>query len=116
MFEKIKGIKIQSTIFETMSFLDLFDGEFVDSDNENDRVSLLFGRNGSGKSTLARGVNQIKSGLGDASYVSFVDKNGDELILNDDNKNAIFVFDENYIDSKVKISQDGLNAIVIFGE
>ncbi|MCC9693149.1 hypothetical protein HK253_01755, partial [Streptococcus agalactiae] len=61
MFEKVKGIKIKSGIFEDETKLELFEGKFKGTNQtQNDRVSLLFGRNGSGKSTIARSINQLK--------------------------------------------------------
>ncbi|WP_019785363.1 AAA family ATPase [Streptococcus sobrinus] len=117
MFEKIKGIKIKSGIFEDETELELFEGEFDGTNRTtNDRAALLFGRNGSGKSTIARGINQLKIGEGELSRVSFVDKDDDDIILSDIKQKSIFIFNEDYVDQKVKIAQDGLDTIVILGE
>lgn len=117
MFERIKGIKIKSGIFEDETKLELFEGNFEGTNQaQNDRASLLFGRNGSGKSTIARGINQLKNDWNGVDSVSFIDKKNDNIILTDTDKKSIFVFDENYVDQKVRIAQDGLDTIVIFGE
>lgn len=118
MFEKIKGIKIKTGIFENETELELFEGKFDGTkQTKNDRVSLLFGRNGSGKSTLARGIYQLKCDkVGANDKISLIDKHDCEIVLEDENKNSIFVFNEDYVEQKVKIAQDGLETIVIFGE
>lgn len=118
MFEKIKGIKIKSGIFEEEVCLELFEGKF-DGTNQtkNDRVSLLFGRNGSGKSTIARGLHQLEiDEVGEDDKVALIDERNSEIVLNDSNRKSIFVFNEDYVEKKVKIAQDGLDTIVILGE
>ncbi|MER0123957.1 AAA family ATPase [Streptococcus sp. ZJ100] len=117
MFEKIKGIKIKSGIFEDETKLELFEGKYDGTNQtQNDRASLLFGRNGSGKSTIARGIHQLKIGEGGEDRVSFIDRDDTDIILKDVNQDSIFVFNEDYVDQKVKIAQDGLDTIVILGE
>ena len=118
MFEKIKGLKIKSGIFEGETKLELFEGKFDGTNQtQNDRVSLLFGRNGSGKSTIARGIHQLKIDEVRADEkVSFIDKHDNEIVLEDANKNSIFVFNEDYVEQKVKITQEGLDTIVILGK
>lgn len=116
MFEKIKGINIKSGIFEDETKLELFEGNFEGTNPvQNDRASLLFGRNGSGKSTIARGINQLKNGEFGTDRVSFIDKNNN-IVLSDTERKSIFVFNEHYVDQKVKIAQEGLDTIVILGE
>ncbi|HFR3400428.1 TPA: AAA family ATPase, partial [Streptococcus suis] len=117
MFEKIKGIKIQSGIFENETILELFDGKFDGTNQtQNDRASLIFGRNGSGKSTIARGIQQLAIDGQEQDKLSFIDEHNDEITLGEMNKSSIFVFNEDYIEQKVKIAQDGLDTIVILGE
>ncbi|HEV0941975.1 TPA: AAA family ATPase, partial [Streptococcus pneumoniae] len=117
MFEKIKGINIKSGIFEDETKLELFEGNFEGTNPvQNDRASLLFGRNGSGKSTIARGINQLKNGEIGTDRVSFIDKNNNNIVLSDTERKSIFVFNEHYVDQKVKIAQEGLDTIVILGE
>lgn len=118
MFEKIKGIKIKSGIFEEETCLELFDGKFDGTNRtQNDRVSLLFGRNGSGKSTIARGIHQLKADeVGIDDKVALIDAQDSDIILEEASKKSIFVFNEDYIEQKVKIAQDGLDTIVILGE
>lgn len=118
MFEKIKGIKIKSGIFEEETCLELFDGKFDGTNRtQNDRVSLLFGRNGSGKSTIARGIHQLRADeVGIDDKVALIDAQDSDIILEEASKKSIFVFNEDYIEQKVKIAQDGLDTIVILGE
>ena len=118
MFERIKGIKIKSGIFEEEVKLELFEGEYDGTNRtQNDRVSLLFGRNGSGKSTIARGLHQLKiDEVGIDDKVALIDAQDSDIILEEASKKSIFVFNEDYIEQKVKIAQNGLDTIVILGE
>ncbi|MBY5035143.1 AAA family ATPase [Streptococcus gallolyticus] len=117
MFEKIKGFSIKSGIFEDKTQLELFEGNFEGTNqSQNDRASLLFGRNGSGKSTIARGISKYKNSEWGVDRVSFIDKDNNNIVLSDSERKSIFIFNEDYIDQKVRIAQEGLDTIVILGE
>ena len=88
---------------------------FHDSDSNNTRrhrASIVFGRNGSGKSTIAREINDITEGNG-TGY--FYDCN-QRLDLDDADRARIRVFNEDYIESKTRIGDDGLQAFAMLGE
>ena len=112
MLNKIKGIKFKGAAFDSETTLQLF------SQNETDRASLVFGRNGSGKSTISRAVSKATGNeeIEDIASSRFVDSSNSDVTITDDEKKRIFVFSEDYTNSKVRLKEDGLNTIVMFGE
>lgn len=112
MLKNIKGIYFEGAAFEDGIMLQLF------SENETECFCLAFGRNGSGKTTIARALLKAsgKGEVEDIASVQFVDSQGAETIISDDEKKAIFVFNEDYVNSKVRLREDGLGTIVMFGE
>lgn len=107
----ISSINVEGGIFERETKLGLFD------DTEKVRFSLVYGKNGSGKSTIARAFNSL---VNDDEIrikkVEILDKSGNCISLNEDEKKSIFVFNEEFIEQNIKIDTDGLNAIVVMGE
>lgn len=101
----IKKIKFQGGFFTDETELELFKNE--------DRISILYGKNGSGKSTISNAVRKAKGDrVEDIVNATVYDQNGSEFI---DTK-CVHVFNEDYVNSRVKIRDDGLNTIVLFGE
>lgn len=80
----------------------------------NGRVVLIYGENGAGKSNIAKAI----SGLNDEKSEYLVNFFSNEKLIKDYrlDPNNIFVYDEKFIDGKVKYGQKNLNAIVMFGE
>ena len=112
MLNNIKGIKFKGAAFDSETTLQLF------SQNETDRVSLIFGRNGSGKSTITRAVSKATGNeeIEDIVSARFVDSSNSDVTITDDEKKCIFVFSEDYTNSKVRLKEDGLSTIVMLGE
>ena len=112
MLNNIKGIKFKGAAFDSETTLQLF------SQNETDRVSLIFGRNGSGKSTITRAVSKATGNeeIEDIVSARFVDSSNSDVTITDDEKKDIFVFSEDYTNSKVRLKEDGLSTIVMLGE
>ena len=114
MLKDITGIKLCGANFTSEEALQLFTRGDADS---IPRVALLYGKNGAGKSTIAHAFSKA-AGNDEASIVSasVVGENNSEVTLSEEDKKHIFVFDESYIDSKVRFSDDGLDTIVMLGE
>ena len=107
MIEKIKGIRITGRCFKSNT-------DYLFFPNPNDRISLIYGKNGSGKSTIAEGMASIAaSGVFSDLSVSFIDENKQDVSI--ENGTNVFVFNEKYVDENVKIDDDGLETIVLFG-
>ena len=77
------------------------------------RASIIFGHNGSGKSTIASEINAIRARSGNGY---FYDSANQELDLDDADRTRIRVFSEDYIESKTRIDDDGLEAFAMLGE
>ena len=112
MLKDIRSIRIQGANFETSTQLPLF------CENNNPaKAVLLYGRNGSGKSTIARSFKRIKGLSCENIQTALIqDNQGTELTLTDEEKDHIFIFDENFVNENVRIQEDGLGSIVMLGE
>lgn len=115
MFENLKKIKVQGGCFDVETELELFKGTFP--------LSVVYGRNGSGKSTIAHCLKQLVENeeeieqVGNGVQDSLRDyKATCDVAIGNEYKTGIFVFDEDFLRNKVKIEENGLNAIVMLGE
>ena len=78
-----------------------------------DRISLLYGKNGSGKSTISNAVSKAKGDIiADIVQSTLLDE--EDTVFGD--TQCIHVFNEDYVSSRVKIRDDGLNTIILLGE
>lgn len=111
---KVCGIEVKGRIFSELTTLQLLRYEKKGVLNSS-RVSLIYGENGSGKTTISRACLQASGRERGLEKACFVDKNGSEVDLADENKN-VYVFNEDYINSNIRVKEDGLNSIVILGE
>lgn len=78
-----------------------------------DRISILYGKNGSGKSTISNAVRKAKGDIVEDIVKATVYDHEDSVFMD---TQCIHVFNEDYINSRVKVRDDGLNTIVLFGE
>ncbi|CAK7015116.1 AAA family ATPase [Phascolarctobacterium sp.] len=115
MLKDITKIKISGAIFDTPVTLDFF------NPHEGDKLktvkgALLYGRNGTGKSTIARAFRKIagENILVISSAVAY-DIEDQYVMLNEEDKKHIFIFDEDYIQKNVRLQQDHLETIVMLG-
>lgn len=118
MLKDIVGIRLQGANFETLTdilFLDPHEGN--SNKSRNVKGALIYGRNGAGKSTLARATRKIKGEfLETIRQADFVDINGDPIVLSEEEKSHIFVFDEDYVDKNIKFHDSGLDTIIMLGQ
>ncbi len=77
------------------------------------RVSVIFGHNGSGKTTIAR---QILSAAKSGGESYFYDRDNSKLEMDPAEAERVRVFDESYVEKKIRIKDDGLQAIVMLGD
>lgn len=110
MFSNFCGIKIQGKCFQSEVKLNFFEKEYH-------RFCLIYGKNGSGKSTISQAFDTVEQNNQSLIASQIIDKSGAAVDLtNEDQKNNIFVFNEEYVNSKVKIKDNGLDAIVLLGK
>ena len=114
MLEDITSLKIKGGIFETETDLPIFEKE--KPNNPEQIFSLVYGKNGSGKSTISRGFRKI-TGAEELQIESMelLDADGSTIVVSEEEKNGIYVFNEDFIEDNIKIDDDGLNAIVVMG-
>ena len=107
MLKFLKGIKIQGRKFTNATEFDFWG-------KETSRISLLYGRNGSGKSTISDAFEALKKDeVSDFTMIApllFPTKS-----FGEEDKKNIFVFNEKFVDRNIKIEDDGIGSIVMFG-
>lgn len=106
MFEQINQVTIEGGYFERAVPLKLFEKRF----------NVLYGRNGSGKTSISRAIAEFRKLdaeiEGERTFtVSF------NQPLSDEDKKHIFVFNEDYVNKKVRLEDaEGLGTIVMLGD
>lgn len=108
MSNNIKGIKIQGRKFSNVT-------DFIFWENDKVRFSLVYGKNGSGKSTISDAFSCLRNNnLLDFINIKEITFAGSSIDEND--KNSIHVFNEKFIDENIKIEENGINSIIMFGQ
>ena len=113
MFEKLKKLSIQGGYFEENKDFDLF--------QENVNVSVVYGRNGSGKTTIAKGIRELVKTAEKKAKDAEEGKDPEYVVGSDEPipeelKEQVYVFDEDFIGDYVKVTKDGVEAIVMIGD
>lgn len=101
----LKKVKCKGGFFTDETPLELFANE--------DRLSLLYGKNGSGKSTISKVINKAKGDVVEEIIEAILYDHEDNVYTD---VQSIHVFNEDYINSRVKLRENGLNTIVLLGE
>lgn len=116
MLKDIVGINLAGGGFRNVVELCLFDP--VDGNKVKlPKGTILYGRNGSGKSTIAKAIKKlVEGGYPHITQAAVLNKDGNIITLTEDEKARVFVFDEEYVDSNVKLQEVGLNTIVMLGQ
>ena len=105
MIENIKNIQIKGKIFQENTIL------ISDNTTKLKSFNFIYGKNGSGKTTLSNGIKTANDDNAEV-VVKFLD--GKNTIL--PSIENIYVFNEHFIDKRIKIDDDGINSIVLFGK
>lgn len=109
MYEHIHGLSVSGKCFSSTTNLKFF------SDDKT-RISLVCGKNGAGKTTISEAFSLYKCcDMTSPIHASLLSADGSLIKMSPDRKENIFVFNENYIDSNVKLVSDGLGTIVLMG-
>lgn len=106
--ESMTGFYIKSKFFSTAPTFELFP--------PHHRAALLYGKNGCGKTTVAQGFREYKNATASPEVELSPWANGARIPTAPGQQGQFFVFDEEYVASKVKLKDTGLDAIVLFGE
>lgn len=102
----LKAIKFKGRYFTDEANLEVFP--------ENDRLSIVYGKNGSGKSTITDAILQAtgSASIEGIEYAYIYDENGASY----PDMGDIHIFNEDYVNERVKVKEDGLKTIVLLGE
>lgn len=109
MISNLKGIKLQGRKFSANSV------DFCFWNTDKIRISLVYGKNGSGKSTISEAFSCLKKNDNE-DFSCLNEITFDSCPLLEDDKQSIHVFNEKFIDSNIKIKEDGIDSIVMFGK
>ena len=110
MIENVMGITIKGANFENDTSLQFFE------ESQHKRVCLLYGRNGAGKSTISKAFSKVKGAEEEKiDSAKLIDGNGTEIILTNESRGNLHVFNESFIDNNVRLQEDGLGTIVMLG-
>ena len=113
MFTDITSIELSGANFSERTQLSFFGGN-------NDNIikgSLVYGRNGTGKSTIARAFRVISGKESPViTYASIYDKNNKQIVLSEEEKKHIHVYDEEYVNENVRLREDHLETIIMLGK
>ena len=116
MLRDIRKVKISGAIFNTLTPFDLFDPH-DGGKLKTVKGALLYGRNGTGKSTIAKAFRKIGGETVPTITSAVLSDDADQPVtLNEDEKQYIFVFDEDFVDKNVRLKQDHLETIVMLGQ
>lgn len=108
VIESMTGINIKSDYFRTAPTFELFPPRH--------RVALLYGKNGSGKTTVAQGFREYIEPVTPPKVELSPMANGTRISAVSGQAGKFFVFDEDYVSKRIRVKEDGLDAIVLFGE
>ena len=102
----LKAIKFKGRYFSDEANLEVFP--------ENDRLSIIYGKNGSGKSTITDAILKAtgSTAIEGIEYAYVYDECGSVYSDMAD----IHIFNEDYVNERVKVKEDGLKTIVLLGE
>ena len=113
MLEQIKGIKLKGANFVNQTELKLFNS----TNDKVAKVALVYGRNGSGKSTISNAFKKVKGeDILNIETASLYDNDSHEISINGSGDKVIFVFNEDFVNDKVKIQEEGLGSIIMLGK
>lgn len=111
MFEELTTIRISGRCFPSQTGLDVFTKK--SGNKARARISLIFGRNGSGKTTLSEALR--KQSLGHIADLQLLDGDGNQIPNMNKALSQVKVFNEKYVDEKLRVEGDGLGSIVMLG-
>lgn len=108
VIEEMTGINIKSDYFSTAPTLELF--------SKGIRTALIYGKNGCGKTTMAQGFREYISPVPPLMVELSPRANGSVIPVSPGETGKFFVFDEDYVSTRIRVKEDGLSAIVLFGD
>ena len=111
MVEAVKNLVFSGAAFSEETALPVFP-------SKDHRLCLIYGKNGTGKSTISKAFLKVSGvELPEITNACLEDYSGQTVpYLDNGQSGEIFVFNEDYIQNKVRLKEDGLGTIVMFGK
>lgn len=91
------------------------------SESDDHRLSLIYGSNGTGKSSISSAIHEYKNkpnfdDIETFEVISLLDKSNNELLHTVDDREKMWVYNEDYLQSNITWNEDYLGSIIMFGE
>lgn len=110
MIKNIKGISINGGDFKNKCSLCIFP-----KDDDTKKVALIYGKNGSGKTCISKAFYEYANGCKEFNDIQLLDNGLSYIDKKKIDLTHIHVFNEKFIEEKIRFKNDGLDAIVMFG-
>ena len=115
MLKDITTIKVEGANFSSLTSFKFFDPH-DEKKIKTIKATLAYGKNGTGKSTIAKAFRKLSGeNIPVITNAVFFDDAELPVILTEEEKRHIYIFDENYVDKNVKFQQDHLETIIMLG-
>ena len=116
MFEELCTIRISGRCFPSRSDLDVFVKK--SGNKARPRISLIFRKSGSRKTTLSDALRERSRGrnLEGISDLQLLDGAGNQIPDMDKAFSRLRVFNEAFVDERLRVEGDGLGSIVMLGD
>lgn len=112
MYENITGIQFKGAAFLKQTNMPFF----PQNGGKKNRICVTYGKNGSGKSTIAKAMLKLKGkDIPEIHFSQCIDSENRPVLLSEEAKNHLFVFNESYIEQNVRFKDNGLDTIVMLG-
>ena len=116
VIESMTGVSIRANwLFSNAQTLELF--PTLRNPTKKNRVASLYGKNGSGKTSVAQGFREYAAATTPRTVELIPLAGGSPISISvGGSPEKFFVFDEKYIEQQLKVKEQGLDAIVLFGQ
>ena len=84
--------------------------QFFPESKHSIRICNIYGKNGTGKSTISKGIAMKDENI----IVTFKDSKNIELL--NENEDKFYLYNEDFVDAKVKTLESGMQTIIMLGE
>lgn len=115
MLKDITTLKMAGANFDSLTSFNFFNPHDGDK-TKVVKATLLYGKNGSGKSTIAKAFRKLAGEtIPTITSAAFYDDTNQPVIITEEERKHIFIYDEDYVDKNVRLKQDHLDTIVMLG-
>lgn len=110
MYENIYQVKFQGGAFLDETIFPIFN-------DSKERISIIYGKNGAGKSTFSKAILKAAGkNVPEIQTSALLNKDGNKVLIPTENNCSVYVFNEQYVQDNIRIKEEGLDSIVMFGK